>query len=97
MGHRQRFVVEAEWSGYVSSQRRIVHRTVETLFRAGYDALQYHSFSDGTGLTISVRDCKPREKVQQIHGYGQLLRDRAMDAWQAQRNAQTVSSSQTGD
>jgi len=46
-GARKRFVVEAEWSGYHSGQRHVCHRTVETLFRAGYENLRYHHFSDG--------------------------------------------------
>lgn len=78
---RKRFIVEAEWSGYTSGQRRVCHRTVETLFRAGYDALHSHTFGDGTYMTISVRDAKPREKVMQFNGYDQLLRKAAMDEW----------------
>lgn len=87
MGHRKRFIVEAEWGGYTSSQQRIVHRTVETLFRAGYEAVTWHTFSDGTSLSITVRDCKPREKVKEIHGYDSLLRDVAMKAWSEKRSA----------
>jgi hypothetical protein len=75
---RKRFVVEAEWSGYSRSQQHVVHRTVETLFRSGYEALSHHTFGDGTSLCISVRDAKPRERVQEIKGYSSLLRDAAM-------------------
>lgn len=95
MGHRQRFIVEAEWTGYTSSQQRIVHRSVETLFRAGYDRVKWHSFSDGTGLAVSVRDCKPREKVKEIHGYSSLLRDAAMKEWEKQRSAPQLSEGQS--
>jgi len=91
---RKRFVVEAEWSGYHSGQRHVVHRTVETLFRAGWDNLHYHSFSDGTGLTISVRDAEPRERVQQIHGYSSLLRDAAWRKWEEVRASQSAKASQ---
>jgi hypothetical protein len=87
VGHRQRFVVEAEWSGYHSGQRRVCHRTVETMFRAGYEALHSHTFGDGTYLSISVRDAKPRERVEQIKGYCGLLRDLAMDKWKQLRDA----------
>lgn len=87
MAHRKRFVVEAVWDGYTSAQRRVVHRSVETLFRAGYDNLHWHSFSDGTGLSISVRDAKPRERVEQIRGYSGLLRDAAMNKWSELKRA----------
>lgn len=85
MSSRKRFVVEAEWSGYHSGQGHVCHRTVETLFRAGYEALRSHAFGDGTYLTITVRDAKPREKVKQLTGYSTLLRDAAMQAWSAQK------------
>ena len=87
MGHRQRFVVEAEWSGYHSNQRRVCHRTVETLFRVGYESIGTLMFSDGTYLTVTVRDAKPREKVQQIHSYDELLHAAAVKAWNNKRNA----------
>jgi len=72
---RKRFVVECTWGGYRSGQSRVVHRTVETMFREAYEALRWHQFSDGTGMSINVRDAKPRERVEQIRGYNTLLRD----------------------
>lgn len=84
---RKRFIVEAEWSGYYSGQRRVCHRTVETLFRAGYESLHWHQFTDGTGMRISVRDAKPRERIQTINGYGSVLRDAAMKKWSELRDA----------
>ncbi len=72
-----RFVIEGEWLGYRSSQDRIVHRTVH---KAAYKALRAWAekthaivYTDGTRLRLSVRDCKPREKVQEIHGYDSLI------------------------
>jgi hypothetical protein len=85
---RKRFIVEAEWTGYQSSQQRIVHRTVETHFRAGFEALEYHQFSDGTGLRISVRDCKPRERVKEIRGYKVLLDELAWKKWKELRDVE---------
>jgi hypothetical protein len=81
MSSRKRFVVEAEWSGYTSAQQRIVHRTVETLFRVGYENIGHYFFGDNTSLSVNVRDAKPRERVQKINGYGTLLRDLAMKKW----------------
>lgn len=86
---RKRFIVEAQWSGYHSGQQHVCHRTVETLFRAGYEALGSHSFSDGTYMTITVRDAKPRERVEQKKGYNTLLRNLAMDKWSELKAAQS--------
>ena len=74
-----RFIIEGEWSGYVSGQRRIVHRTVhEKAFkklRAWAEKTHAIQYSDGTSLTIRVRDAKPRERVSVINGYSSLIRD----------------------
>jgi hypothetical protein len=69
----RRFIVEGEWSGYRVHQRRVVHRTVHTRNREKYDKLGGLRFTDGTMLDITVRDCKPREKVQVINGYNQAI------------------------
>lgn len=73
----KRFVVEGEWSGYTSAQQRVVHRTVETYWRDGYERIRSHNFSDGTYLAVRVRDALPRERVVEIHGYDKLLREAA--------------------
>jgi hypothetical protein len=74
-----RFVIEGTWNGYRSSQRRIVHRTVhkgsEKKLRAWVAANRFINYTDGTSLVLDVRDCKPREKVQVLNGYGKLIRD----------------------
>ena len=79
---KTRFVIEGEWTGYRSSQRRIVHRTVHKgsfkNLRAWAEKTYGISYTDGTMLLLTVRDCKPRERVQQIHGYDSLIRDCAM-------------------
>lgn len=85
---RKRFVVEATWSGYHSGQQHVCHRTVETLFRAGYEALHSHTFGDGTYMSISVRDAKPRERIERKNGYGSLLSDLAMKKWSELKAAQ---------
>ena len=74
MSKRKRFIVEGEWSGYRSSQRRIVHRTVHTYGRESYEKLGHAIYyTDGTSLDLTIRDCKPREKVKEIRGYVELL------------------------
>ena len=73
----KRFIIEGEWTGYTSAQRRIVHRTVYpgSFKRLKEWAQRTHAirYTDGTSLILSVRDCKPREKVQEIRGYTTLI------------------------
>lgn len=69
-----RYVLEGEWSGYRSSQRRIVHREVVSAKRAerlkNLHSIQY---TDGTCLYIEVREAKYREKITPIRGYSSLI------------------------
>lgn len=74
-----RFVIEGEWSGYRSGQARIVHRQVYPAARrklrewaAGTHSIRY---TDGTLLYLTVRDCRPRERVKEIKGYASLIED----------------------
>ena len=73
----KRFVIEGVWSGYRSSQRRIVHRTVHKgstkRLRAWVKKTHGIQYADGTTLYLTVRDCKPREKVKEIKGYVKLI------------------------
>ena len=69
----KRFVVECEWSGYHSGQQHICHRTVHTYGREKYEAIQAVVFTDGTDMSVRVRDCEPREKVEEKKGYVSLL------------------------
>lgn len=74
-----RWILEGEWSGYTSAQRRIVHRTVYApslrKFREWAEKTHALYFTDGTALYLTVRDCKPRERVQEIRGYDRLIGD----------------------
>jgi len=74
-----RFIIEGEWSGYHSGQRKIVHRTVHKANRKRLKAWAENSgyirYTDGTTLSISIRDAQPREKVKEIHGYDSLIND----------------------
>ena len=76
---KPRFVIEGEWGGYHSGQQRIVHRTVHAgsykRLRAWAEKTHAIYYTDGTALYLKVRDCKPRERVQQIHGYDSLIND----------------------
>jgi hypothetical protein len=69
-----RYVLEATWSGYTASQSRVVHREVITPKRAeGYMKLRGIRFTDNTFLRVTVRPCEPRERVQEVRGYRELL------------------------
>jgi hypothetical protein len=72
----ERWVVEGEWSGYTSSQQRVVHRAVVSAKTAqAIKDLGSIRFTDGTRLDLSVRRCAPRERVTCINGYGALIAD----------------------
>lgn len=93
----KRFIIEGEWSGYTSSQQRVVHRTVHSTafkrLRAWAEKAHAIHYTNGTALFLRVRDCKPRERVQQIHGYDSLIQDCyfynvvSVDALAAAKNA----------
>jgi len=68
-----RFVLEAEWSGYHSGQRRVCHREVLTRQREAFEAIKSVRFTDGTYLEVSVRDAEPNERVQEIKSYTEVL------------------------
>lgn len=70
-----RYVLEGEWTGYSSAQRRVVHREVVSGKRAErLKSLRAIVYTDGTSLLLWVREAKPREKVETINGYGSLIR-----------------------
>lgn len=73
---RGRWIVEGEWTGYTSSQTRAVHRKVITAKQAAaIKAIGFIRYTDGTGLRLFVRPCKPRERVSEIDGYTSLIND----------------------
>lgn len=67
---RKRHVVEGIWSGYNGAKP--CHRIV-TKYPERFRAITCIGFNDGTRMSLSVRLCSPREKVQEIHGYDSLL------------------------
>jgi hypothetical protein len=73
----RRFVIEGKWLGYRSSQDRIVHRQVypatSKKLRAWAEKTHAITYTDGTRLQLTVRDCKPRERVTEIRGYTSLI------------------------
>lgn len=77
-----RYVIEGTWTGYNSSQERVCHREVyrsnrriaTNPFLEAIKRLGAIKFTDNTLLLLTVREAKPREKIQEIHGYTSLIR-----------------------
>ena len=77
-----RYIIEGTWTGYNTSQERVCHREVykthrrvtTSPFLEAIRRLHAIKFTDNTLLLLSVREAKPREKVQEIHGYTSLIR-----------------------
>ena len=69
---RSRYVLEGIWSGYHAAQKQPCHRTV-TRTPNLYKDIHSIIFTDNTYMTISLRECKPRERVTEIHGYDSLF------------------------
>lgn len=72
-----RYIVEGEWSGYTSRQRRVCHRKVTTRPKF-LGKLQMIRYTDGTTLELSIRPCKKRERVKEIDGYSSLIEKAVM-------------------
>lgn len=73
----QRYVLEGVWSGYVARQSRVVHREVITASKRILRLRTLHSirYTDGTRLTLHLREADYRERVQTIDSYGSLIRE----------------------
>lgn len=71
------YIIEGTWSGYNSSQRRVVHREyTSSAKRAEHiKAISSITYSDGTCLDLSVREKHDRKPRQPIRGYNELIED----------------------
>lgn len=70
----KRYVLEANWHGYRSSQDHAVHREVISPKKAEMMRdLVGVRFTDGTTMYVTVREAKYREKVSPIIGYREVL------------------------
>jgi hypothetical protein len=72
-----RWVLEGEWTGYTSAQRRVVHREViRSEARAKrLRALHAIVYTDNTSLILRLRELRPREVVSEVNSYGSLIRE----------------------
>jgi hypothetical protein len=79
MTKTSRFVIEGTWSGYTSAQKKVAHRNVYSSarrkLRSWAESTHAIYYTDGTSLYLSVRDCKPRERIETINGYESLIQD----------------------
>lgn len=74
----RKFIILGVWYGTGSSLGRVIHRTVHPAssksLRAWVKKVKALHLGDGTTLFLYVRDCKPYERVEQIHGFDSLIR-----------------------
>lgn len=71
---KKRYVLEGTWSGYRPSQQKVVHREVVSGDKAKRArALHAIIYTDGTSLDLAVRECKPREIIEEKHAYTSLI------------------------
>jgi hypothetical protein len=69
-----RYVLEGEWTGYSSGQRRVVHRQVVYERRARrLKNLHAIVYTDGTSLILTLREAGLRERVEEIHSHDELV------------------------
>lgn len=75
----QRYVLEGTWRGYNSGMDRVVHSEViqgsRKMFLAWLQKTFCIRYTDGTMLELNVRPAKPRERVEEKHGYKSLIYD----------------------
>jgi hypothetical protein len=68
------YILEATWSGYRTGQSKVCHRERITEKQAErYNQIVGILFTDGTHLSVSVRQAAPREKILEILSYSKIL------------------------
>ena len=70
-----RYILECIWSGYTSSQMRPCHRKIikEKYKVEKLKKVSSIRFTDGTNMTVHLRPCKFKEKIDEINGYNELF------------------------
>ncbi len=70
------FLIEGQWSGYRSSQQRIVHReyTTNKKLADAVSAMHAIRYTDGTCLYLTVTNKGRGKRLPEINGYGSLIR-----------------------
>ena len=70
-----RWILEGRWSGYHPRQERVVHRAIIKKNPERYKDLSCIRYTDGTCLYLTLREAKPRERVEVIKSYATLIED----------------------
>jgi len=65
---RQRYILEGTWGSHHGAYHRTVIYNPDK-----YKDIKSIMFDDGTSLKLSIRQAKPYEKVEIIHGYDSLI------------------------
>ena len=77
MPRKQTYMIEGEWTGYRSSQQRVVHRhycnreKVVAFVQKTYGI----RYTDGTMLLLSATPCTGRKRLPVINSYNSLIED----------------------
>lgn len=71
------WMVEGEWSGYTSNQRRVAHRhyTARRQEAESISDLGFIQFTDGTALFLNVKQLAARRKLPEVKTYKALIED----------------------
>lgn len=71
------WMIEGEWSGYRSGQRRVTHREYvrDAALAEKVRALGSIGYTDGTRLDLCVTPHRGKKALPAILGYSQLIRD----------------------
>lgn len=69
---KNKWYVEGTWSGYTGSQSKVCHRDYVSNPEE-IKIINSIRFTDGTRLDLEVKERKPREKIEIIKGYNDLI------------------------
>ncbi len=86
-----RHLIEGTWSGYRSSQERVVHRETTTepwLIKALLGHYRSILYTDGTRLALTIRPLRKGERrPPDLLSYRELIRECALrNIWSVQEN-----------
>ena len=77
MARNPTYMIEGEWTGYSSSQRRVAHRHYTNLPKEieWVEKTYGIRYTDGTMLLLTATPVTGRKRLPVIDGYGSLIGD----------------------
>ena len=77
MARKPTYMIEGEWTGYTSNQRRVVHRHYTHLPKEieWVEKTYGIRYTDGTMLLLTATPVSGRKRLPVINGYGSLIAD----------------------